>query len=254
MFFGESPLKKREVSRKRPSPADKDIETEQRSSAASPANVSVPADSQLLSNSGASEHKQASLDGKLVSRSSMVTEQPGVKEKSAKSKERKLRKRLRNLAAIKIQRCYRRYADQKQTSNLMEIEMKESAAATIILRFLKNAHGRVTAAPVKSSLLQLKEIQKKVQDLKAEYAHSLVGSPYDQRGRFKYDLLCYEEKLTKIILSMDKVDSHGSDCVRCLRKQIVHSALSLLDGIDAFKQHSVDSTTTSSSSCSESED
>lgn len=140
-----------------------------------------------------------------------------------------------NACARCIQRWYRAQLKIRAAAALAE---HCNAAALTIQRFLRDVAAIQHAKQIKAQLLALADVQHTVQDVCDQYMSSaLHGGPlYDDRGRVRRDILCYEEGLTKSLIALDNVPTLGSDVVRSRRKDMVAHIQGLLNELDAYKE------------------
>eukprot|EP00127_Corallochytrium_limacisporum_P004916 Clim_evm60s191 gene=Clim_evmTU60s191 len=145
-------------------------------------------------------------------------------ERRIKAQAELLRQRI---AARKIQRAWRAYQSRLQQD-------REVMAIDIIEQWLLSIVKRKRALLAKKSLQTIHKIRDDLCMLRGQYEMGLLGRGRNEKGVSK-NLLWYEELLTKKLVALDSIETHGNDVVRSKRKRVVKYIQKELARIDEMK-------------------
>lgn len=135
-----------------------------------------------------------------------LAEQRRTQHLREKIKQRKLFILRATIATRTIQRAWRLH-QQRQT---IALQQKQTTAAVIIARAIKNFGPIVQAKKIRDSLRRLKSISEQVEDVDPVTAVR-TGS----------GITLFEHTLDGLVAQLDSIDSWGSQTVRSIRRQIV---------------------------------
>lgn len=148
-------------------------------------------------------------------------------------REREMQQRVEqmqlNQTARKLQRWFRTQAQHKRQDNAARTI--QNFFASQLLK--QKAQHELRVLRAKNAL---KHVQEQTDALKAEYRkRCLTGPLNDDKGRVRRDILAYEEYLTKLMLEIDHIPTHGDAEVRAIRKATVTYIQQLLRELDSYR-------------------
>jgi len=133
-------------------------------------------------------------------------------------------------AARVIQRAWRAYRDAKRAAAAVRLQAAVRA-------WLARRRVRQLREQLQQRLAELNKCDAELAELRERKWPGVVNGPYrDAQGRPRYQVLEYEELLTRLLLKVDSIPSDGFTTIRARRKQLVDATNRALEEFDRYKK------------------
>jgi hypothetical protein len=156
-----------------------------------------------------------------------------IEQQREQEREQALQEAARRMHLDKNARRIQRWFRSSAESRRQDIAARKIQSFFTSLLLIEKAQQQLRVLRGKKALDHIRE---QADALKAEYRQACLTGPInDDKGRVRRDILAYEEYLTKLMLEIDNIPTHGDVELRSIRKATVTYIQQLLRELDSHR-------------------